>query len=82
MSSEADDKGQIFRDSAVNARGNPAFIDFLSNTIDEDNPINGAKLQKADYVAIFIALIETVFFPLVLLAIVLIGISLFLSLIA
>lgn len=82
MSSKDDNKGRLFIDSATNAQRNPQFIDLLASTTDKDNQISGAKLEITDYVAIFIALMETVFFPLVLLALILIGISFFLSIIA
>ena len=77
MSSQDDEKALRFLDSAPNISKNPEFINFLNN--ERENPISGSKLDKTDYVAIFIALMETVFFPLILLIAVLIAVSLFFS---
>ena len=60
MSSE-DDKQQQFLDSSPSIQKNPEFIGFL--TREQENKLKGAKLERMDYLAITIALLQTVFVP-------------------
>ncbi len=72
-----DDDTKRFVDSSLNAQKNPEFINFLSQ--DQENKIAGAKLEKMDYIAIFIALLETVFIPIFVLLIIFIILGLLFS---
>ena len=75
--SQKDNKLQDFADVSPNIRKNPELLSFLASEGESD--LAGTKLDKMDYLAIFIALIETVFFPVLLLMLLLIAISLFLT---
>ena len=72
-----DRQDRTFVDSRPSARQNPGFIDFLNR--DQKNEVKGTELEKMDYVAMFIALLETVFLPVLILISIFILVGLFVS---
>lgn len=63
-------------DISENEKEKEEQVDWDSILYQQDRKIEEAALDKTDFLALFIASIETIFLPLIILAAILIGLSL------
>lgn len=74
-------KPQDVLDSLAGAKNNPEILGLLEESRSK-NQLSGTKLDLKDFLALMIALMETVFLPIVLLMGVLVGFALLLQILA